>query len=208
MDHLNTEEEQIEAIKKFWKENGMPIIVGAALGLGGLWGWRFYNEQQLKAQEQASDAYNVAVESAAAEEADSAALKAFIDANKESTYAVMAALQLAKVAVEHSDLTEAEKQLQWASDNVSDAAIKDLALVRLARVQNELEKFDVAKSTLDKVSSDAFMAQAHTVKGDIFARQELYAEAQESYNKALELTEGNPALIQMKIDHLNARVSS
>ncbi|BDX07838.1 YfgM family protein [Planctobacterium marinum] len=208
MDHLNTEEEQIEAIKKFWKENGMPIIVGAALGLGGLWGWRFYNEQQLKAQEQASDAYNVAVESSAADETDTAALNAFIDANSESTYAVMAALQLAKVAVEQSDLAEAEKQLQWAADTVKDAAIKDLALVRLARVQNELEKFDVAKSTLDKVSSDAFQAQAFTVKGDILARQELFTEAQESYTKALELTEGNPALIQMKIDHLNAKVSS
>lgn len=208
MDHLNTEEEQIEAIKKFWKENGMPIIVGAALGLGGLWGWRFYNEQQLNAQEQASDAYNVAIESAASDETDTAALKGFIETNSESTYAVMAALLLAKVAVEQSDLAEAEKQLQWAADSVNDIAIKDLALVRLARVQNELEKFDTAKATLEKVSSDAFQAQAYTVKGDILARQELFAEAQASYTKALELTEGNPALIQMKIDHLNAKVSS
>lgn len=208
MDHFSTEEEQIEAIKKFWKENGIPIIVGAALGLGGLWGWRFYNGQQLQAQEQANDAYNVAMDALAANETDTSVLKQFIDANKDTTYAVMAALQLAKVAVEHDDLAEAEKQLQWAADNVADVAIQDLALLRLARVQGELEKYDAAKATLDKVSSEAFQAQAYTVKGDVLAKQSLYNEAQESYSKALELTDGNPTLIQMKIDHLNAKVSS
>lgn len=208
MDHFSTEEEQIEAIKKFWKENGIPIIVGAALGLGGLWGWRFYNAQELQAQEQANDAYNTAIEALSANQTDTSVLTKFIDANKDTTYAVMAALQVAKVAVEHNDLAEAEKQLQWAADNVSDVAIKDLALVRLARVQGELEKYDAAKATLDKVSSESFMAQAYTVKGDVLAKQSLFNEAQESYSKALELTEGNPTLIQMKIDHLNAKVSS
>lgn len=208
MDHLNTEEEQIEAIKKFWKENGIPIIVGAALGLGGLWGWRFYNTQQLQAQEQASDAYNTVLDGTSVEALDADKVQAFINSNEESTYAVLAALQLAKAAVEQQNFAEAESQLSWALTNVNDASIKDLVAVRLARVQSELEKFEAAKTTLDSVSSEAFKAQAYTVKGDILARQEMFTEAQESYSKALELTEGNPALIQMKIDHLNAKVSS
>ena len=40
MEQFATEEQQVEAIKRFWKEHGTAIIVGAALGLGGLWGWR------------------------------------------------------------------------------------------------------------------------------------------------------------------------
>lgn len=208
MDHLNTEEEQIEAIKKFWKENGIPIIVGAALGLGGLWGWRFYNTQQLQAQEQASDAYNSVLQDTAAEALDADKVQSFINSHEESTYAVLAALQLAKAAVEQENFDEAETQLSWALNSVNDPSIKDLVAVRLARVQNELEKYEAAKTTLDSVSSEAFKAQAYTVKGDILAGQEMFTEAQESYTKALELTEGNPALIQMKIDHLNAKVSS
>ena len=43
MEQFATEEQQVEAIKRFWKEHGTAIIVGAALGLGGLWGWRYYS---------------------------------------------------------------------------------------------------------------------------------------------------------------------
>lgn len=208
MDQFATEEEQIEAVKKFWKENGIPIIVGAALGLGGLWGWRFYNEQQLLSQEKTSDAYTVAIEQFTDNQADFTPVQGFIDDNSESAYAIMAALQLAKEAVERKDLAEAEKQLTWASENVVETSLKDLSLVRLARVQSELEKYDVALTTLEKVVSESFQAQVLSVKGDVQVKQEQYAAAQESYTKALELTDGNQSLLQMKIDHLNAKVSS
>lgn len=208
MDQFATEEEQIEAVKKFWKENGIPIIVGAALGLGGLWGWRFYNEQQLLSQEQMSDAYTVAIEQFSENQADFSPVQGFIDNNSESAYAIMAALQLAKEAVERKDLAEAEKQLSWASENVTEASLKDLSLVRLARVQSELEKYDAAMATLEKVVSESFQAQVLSVKGDVLVKQEQYAAAQESYTKAMELTDGNQSLLQMKIDHLNAKVSS
>lgn len=208
MDQFNTEEEQIEAIKKFWKENGVPIIVGAVLGLGGLWGWRYYNEQQLMAQEKASDAYTQAMEQLAVNETDFAPVTQFIEENTDSAYAVMAALQLAKEAVARKDLNEAEKQLSWAADNVSDVALRDLALVRLARVQSELSKYDAALATLSTVVSESFKAQVYSVTGDVQVKKEQYAAAQESYSKALELTQGNQSVLQMKIDHLNAKVSS
>lgn len=207
MDQFSTEEEQIAAIKKFWKENGIPIVVGAVLGLGGLWGWRYYNEQQLIAQEQASDAYKAAVEQLNADESGFTKASEFIETHKDSAYAVLTALQLAKEAVEREDLAEAEKQLSWAADNVTDVAVKDLALVRLARVQNERENYEAAKATLDKVTSEAFMSQVHAVKGDVLASQGQYGEAQASYAKALELQDNNNPILQMKIDHLNAKVN-
>ena len=36
MEIYNSEEQQVEAIKRFWKENGTAIIAGVVLGLGGL----------------------------------------------------------------------------------------------------------------------------------------------------------------------------
>ena len=62
MEQFATEEQQVEAIKRFWKEHGTAIIVGAALGLGGLWGWRAYSEAQIETKEAASVAYQNAVE--------------------------------------------------------------------------------------------------------------------------------------------------
>ena len=38
MEQYETEEQQVEAIKRFWKENGLSLVIGALLGLGGLLG--------------------------------------------------------------------------------------------------------------------------------------------------------------------------
>ena len=54
VEQFATEEQQVEAIKRFWKENGVAIIIGAALGLSALWGWRYYSESQIIAKEAAS----------------------------------------------------------------------------------------------------------------------------------------------------------
>jgi predicted negative regulator of RcsB-dependent stress response len=46
-----TEEQQVDAIKKWWHENGTMLIVGAVVGLAGLWGWRYYGETVSTSQE-------------------------------------------------------------------------------------------------------------------------------------------------------------
>jgi predicted negative regulator of RcsB-dependent stress response len=53
-----TEEQQVEVIKNWWKENGTSVIAGTVIGLVGLFGWRYYNEMQQNNQEAASQAYN------------------------------------------------------------------------------------------------------------------------------------------------------
>ena len=48
MDAFETEEQQVEALKKWLNEYGMSIIIGLVLGLGGLFGYRYWDgmEQQ------------------------------------------------------------------------------------------------------------------------------------------------------------------
>ena len=46
MEQFATEEQQVEAIKRFWKEHGTAIIVGAALGLA--FGPGAYSEAQIE----------------------------------------------------------------------------------------------------------------------------------------------------------------
>ena len=45
MDIYASEEEQVQAIKKWGKENGPGIIAGLILGLGALFGWRYWQGQ-------------------------------------------------------------------------------------------------------------------------------------------------------------------
>lgn len=57
MELYDSEEQQVEAIKDWWKENGKAVIFGAVIGLGGLFGWRYYQDSVVEAREAASESY-------------------------------------------------------------------------------------------------------------------------------------------------------
>ena len=54
---FETEEQQIEAIKKWFKEYGPTIIIGLVIGLGGVFGFREYQDYSETQMQTASDAY-------------------------------------------------------------------------------------------------------------------------------------------------------
>lgn len=203
MEQFATEEQQVEAIKKFWKENGPAIVIGAVLGLGGLWGWRYYNEAQINAQEQASSQYELAVESVETDTASADKINAFISEHPESGYAVLAALQLAKEAVDGGNLDEAAKQLSFVIANAEEEGIAHVARIRLARVQIEQDKLDDALATLTSIEDEAFSAQVQELKGDVYVKQSLTDKARAAYSAALEDNQGN-YLLKMKLDNLAA----
>ncbi|MFT4937039.1 MAG: putative negative regulator of RcsB-dependent stress response [Paraglaciecola sp.] len=201
MEKYETEEQQVEAIKRFWKENGIPIVVGAALGLGGLFGWRYYNESVISAQEQASTAYDAVNQNLIKNEAGFSRAQSYIDENSESGYALLLAFKLAQQAAERKDLTEAAKQLNFAANSAENTSVQAIANLRLARVQLEQGMHDQALATLDKVSDDAFLAQRQETKGDVYQAQQLFDKARAAYSSALEANASN-SILKMKLDNL------
>jgi predicted negative regulator of RcsB-dependent stress response len=201
MEQFATEEQQVEAIKRFWKENGMAIAIGAVLGLGGLWGWRYYNQDQINTKEQASLAYQQAVDALAADASGYTTVVNFIKDAPNSGYAALAEFQLAKEAVERSDLPEAAKQLSSAAANTQSSTIRNIANIRLARVQVELEQLDQALATLALVTDEAFTSQVQEGKGDVYVRQQLFDKARAAYSAALEKNATN-SVLKMKLDNL------
>lgn len=201
MEQFATEEQQVEAIKKFWKENGPAIVIGAVLGLGGLWGWRYYNDTQIAAQEQASSAYEQVVSTLESDAETYTKAGEFVTANSDSGYALLTAFQMAKQAVERKDLPEAAKQLTYVANNAEDSTIKSIANLRLARIQIEQEQLDAAIATLDSINDEAFTAQVQEVKGDAYVKQELFDKARAAYSASLEANDNNP-LLKMKLDNL------
>ena len=57
MNEYETEEQQVAALKKWWKESGTSIMVGLFIGITALFGWRYYAEQSNTQAVQASDLY-------------------------------------------------------------------------------------------------------------------------------------------------------
>ena len=205
MENYTTEEQQVEAIKRFLSENGTSLIAGIVLGLGGLIGWQQYSAYQIETKEAASEAYTTAIGAVPGEEAkpEAAKLDAFVSENPESAYAVLAAFQSAKLAVEADDLGKAAEKLQFAADNISDPALKAVALTRLARVQLAVGDADKALSTLAQPMPKAFKAQIEEIKGDAFIAKGNKEKARMAYQAAADADglEGNN-ILKLKLDDL------
>lgn len=206
MEKFATEEQQVEAIKQFWKDNGTAIIIGAVLGLGGLWGWRYYSESQLEAKAKASAEYQSVVETAT-EEGGIDNISKFAKANPDNGYGDIAALIASRQLVEKGNLEGAAAQLKLVMERTEDTQLKALSAVRLARLQIEMDAADKALATLDGVSSESFAALVAEIRGDAFVKKGQADDARMAYTKALESDTANQ-LVKMKLDNLSVATGS
>ncbi|WP_342607518.1 YfgM family protein [Vibrio tritonius] len=202
MELYDTEEQTVEAIKDWWKENGTAVVIGAVIGLGGLFGWRYYHDSMVAEQESASANYTKVVQTLAAQgvKADQD-IQNYIDANKDTQYAVLAATQLAKVQIEAGKLDDALTQLQWAQQHTDDTALDAVITLRVARVQTELGKYDEALKTLDGIKDQSLTGRVAELRGDVLMRKGDTSGAYTAYTEAQQAHDASQTL-QMKLDDL------
>lgn len=204
MEVYQTEEQQVEAIKGFWKENGNAILGGFAVGMAAFVGYNFYQDSKLDAELSTADQFQTVIEGA---EKDGATLKAsgeaFIAANSESSYASLTALALAKEAANEQDWASVQTYLTTAVEKAPTAEIKALATIRLARVEVELNELDKALTTLSATLPASFAALVEEVKGDVYVKQDKKDLARNAYQAAIDADglASSPNL-QMKLDDL------
>ncbi|MBQ4833535.1 tetratricopeptide repeat protein [Pseudoalteromonas sp. MMG010] len=199
MDIYSTEEQQAEAIKRFFRENGVTLALGVVLGLGGLYGWKAYNQNQITTAEATSDVYTILVQSDdVLSQADQ-----FISEHKDTNYATLAAFVAAKDAVDQNKLDLATSKLNWIVDNAQNQELKAIAATRLARVYIATEKFDDALTLLDSPLPEAFSANIAELKGDVYSAKGSKEQARSAYQAAVDAggLVSNP-LLQIKLDDL------
>jgi predicted negative regulator of RcsB-dependent stress response len=204
VDVYQTEEQQVEAIKGFWKENGTAVIAGLALGFAGFIGFNYYKDAELAKEVATSDAYQVVMETAAKDQkAFNESASQFITENKESSYASLTALALAKEAATHKDWAQVATHLTTVIDNATDQGLKAIASVRLARVQIQLEQYSEALATLTVTLPESFKAAIEETKGDAYFKQGKVEHARNAYQAALSVEgQANNSALQMKLDDL------
>jgi predicted negative regulator of RcsB-dependent stress response len=199
-----TEEQQVEAIKSFWAENGTSIIAGLAIGFAGFIGFNYYQEYQLAEQQKTADSYMGNLEQADKEPASfNQSAEAFISKNPDSSYASLTALTMAKNVLVHDDYSQAAKYLQTAIDKAPNTGIKAIATMRLVHVQIQLAQYEEALANLATTMPKSFTANIEESKGDIYVLQGKNDLARNAYQAAID-NDGlktSPAL-QMKIDDL------
>jgi predicted negative regulator of RcsB-dependent stress response len=201
MERYETEEQQVEAIKGFWKENGTAIIVGVGLGLAGLFGWQQYNDMVIEDKEAQSITFQSVLEGIDSEDGMLKA-EAFTKENSDSGYALLTSLVAAQKAVENKDFEAAKLHLNMAVSNSPNVAIADLAKIRLARVESQLGDTISALATLDSVQSLSYIDQVQEVKGDIYVATKEFDKAKEAYDAVLAEQPQN-RIVEMKLSNLN-----
>ena len=168
MSGYQTEEEQVEALKRWWKENGTSIIAGVVIGLGGIFGWQAWGNYEDRVGKEASLAFSQLVNAEQQGDLESASKQAELLRLEYSgsSYAVFAALTQARLKLDVGDKVAARSQLEWAMGNADDASLKNLAQLNLARLllsEGELE----AAGKLAGIDSGGFAGDFAQLRGDI-----------------------------------------
>ena len=182
------EEQEINQLKDWWKENGKTIIVAFILGVGGMFGWRYWQAHQAEQIAQASAQYDALIYSAQQDEqAKKENIEQFVQANSKTAYAVFALLDEAKKATEKQDFAAAEVNLNQALTQSQDEVLTSIVALRLSAVQFQLGQLDNALTTLNQVKGESFNARKailtgdiQIVKGDKVAAKNSFEQAQQS----------------------------
>jgi predicted negative regulator of RcsB-dependent stress response len=207
MEINETDEQRLETIKAWWKENASSVITGLLLGLAVLFGaksWFAYHERKA---EEASNIYATLTSALARGEEGVVNDRAgvLIGQYSSTPYATLAALMLAKVKLEQGELEAAHAQLQWALDKTDSEALRPLVRLRLARVMVAEGNLDGAEALLAQSPAEGAYAPLVTeLKGDIHAARGAVAEARAAYEIALTSLPPDSAehrLLQLKYEN-------
>ena len=203
MSVYQTEEEQVEAIKKWWKENGTSVVAGLVIGLGAVFGWQGWNSYQDRIGKEASVAFSQLMVAVDSKDVESAGNQAeLLRVEYESTsYAVLAAMVQARLKLEQGDSAAARSQLEWAMQNSSDASLKKLVQLNLARVLLNDGNLDGAAELAD-IKTGGFAGEFAELRGDIARAKQDMTTAQDAYSMALAQNVANPDQVKMKLDDL------
>jgi predicted negative regulator of RcsB-dependent stress response len=208
-----TEEEQVEALRRWWDENGRSTLAAVALALVAGFGWQGWQQHREEQLESASVVYETLLEATrvAAESGDYSTSRHLAESIKAdysgSAYAGFAALHLARMAVMEDNLATAEEELRWLLTTGPDEEIALLAELRLARVVAARGDLQGGLAILKAVSPGAYGSAYAEAQGDIYQLLGDTEQARESYQSAVTLAAasgvGASESLQLKLQSLN-----
>ncbi|MDF2181933.1 tetratricopeptide repeat protein [Neptuniibacter sp. CAU 1671] len=211
MAELRTEEEQVQALKQWWKENGKSLLLTIAVALAIVAGWQGWQKQRAATAEAASITYQNMMDAVAgalgpqqdqAKLATARHLAGELVAEFDGTvYSHYAGLVLARLAVEQNDLEQAVTQLNWVLDQNPAAPVRTQAVIGKARILAGQNESQAALDLLGSVeNAELFAAERYELQGDIHLKMGDKAAAKADYEAAYALAPDG--LLEVKINDL------
>ena len=207
MEIYDTEEEQLDAVKRWWKENGQSTIIGLGLGIAVILGWNYWQEHKKAQAGQSSALYSQLIQAIGTDKKDSAEKLAerLKEQYPKTEYAAYSGLFLAKLKVQQGDVAKAQTILKEiaAGSNKELSNIAKIRQVRLMLASGEYEQGLQLINDVDPATSSSFSGNYDELVGDLYVALDRLDQARSSYQKALENGYKSP-LLQFKIDDLTA----
>ncbi len=220
----DTEEEQVEALKRWWKENSTSTIVGLAMGMVIILGWNYWQDHKKAQAAQASATYaqllkaldddskdggGRATQGAVAENKNDSVDKLaqrIQEQFKGSEYAAYSGLLQAKLKAQQGDLAAAKQILKTVAAE-SNKHLSNIAKIRLVRLMLATGEYEQGLQVINEVNAKeaaSYAANYDELVGDLYVALDRLDEARTSYQNALRNGQPSP-LLQFKIDDLTAQ---
>jgi predicted negative regulator of RcsB-dependent stress response len=180
------EQEQLDALKSFWKTYGNLItwaLVAALAVYAGLNGWKWWQRDQSAKAAAMFDQLELAAQGGDAQRAG----QIFTDLKERyprTVFAAQAGLLAARVQFDRGQADAAKTSLTWVADNAGEDEYKTVARLRLAGLLLQAKDFDAALKQLDLAKAPTFEALVADRRGDVLLAQGKPAEARAAYQAA------------------------
>ncbi|TAK90933.1 MAG: tetratricopeptide repeat protein [Burkholderiaceae bacterium] len=203
------EQEQLDALKDWWKQYGNLVITVATIALfafSGYMGWKWYQRTQAAEAAQMYEALQKAAELKDVGKIKAASAVMF-EKYGSTLHAQYAALLAAKALSEAKDDAAAKTQLQWLVAHAKEEEFQDIARLRLAGLLLDEKAYDEGLKLLAIDPPAPFVALFADLRGDLLAAQNKSDEARSAYEQALAVLkpeDGLRGVIELKRDALGA----
>ncbi len=180
------EQEQVDALKAFWKEYGNLITWTLILALGAFaaWnGWNWYQRDQALKAGAMHDELDRAVQAGDVDKAG----RIFSDLRNRfprTAFAQQGGLLVAKLQATKAKPDDALASLAWVAANGIEDEVKTVAHLRIAGLHLDAKKYDEALKELDQAKAPGFEALVSDRRGDVLMAQDKKSEAAAAYKAA------------------------
>lgn len=211
MAELRTEEEQVQAIKDWWKKNGSSLLIGIGAALAIVFGWQAWQNHEAQQRTEAANQFANLL-NAFSDQSDEASGEtvAFVaqtlrEDYTDSAYAVYGNLILARQQLMAGESEAAIEALKWALEKSGEQQALTLVVrSRLARAQFDAGQYAEALVTIDEAAeADSFNAIFSELRGDILLAQGDRDGARDAYLAAREQSQqGRSGILELKLSDL------
>ena len=185
------EQEQLDAIKSFWKTYGTLITWVLVLALGAYAAWNAWNSYQRDQGYKAGSMYDELERAAQAGDVTKST-RVFADLKERypgTAFAQQGGLALAKLQFEKGQPDAAQASLSWVAENGLEEEVRTIARLRLAGALIQSQKYDEALRQLDAAKAVGFEALVADRRGDVLAAMGKPDEARAAYQAAWKVME-------------------